>query len=143
MSSGMSGGNGQLSLQDFMRLYQPTSMPVVQPQAGGLAALGQGQPAQQQQPAQRSMGFGQSQQGQGQGQQGGALPFLGQGSQSGGGTGGGYGQGQSGQGAQAAPGGLQQLLINAMNNNGANGNSNALANAVGYVPFGGGGWGSG
>lgn len=128
MSGGL-GTPGPMSLQDFMRLYAPTTLPVVQPHASPLAALGQAQP-----PDAPSLGFTRSQgqgQGQGQGQQGGALPFLGRGSQPNAPA----AQGGSGQ-MQPAPGGLQQLLINAMNNNGANGNSNALANAVEYVPFG-------
>ncbi|MCJ2063240.1 hypothetical protein MKK63_11015 [Methylobacterium sp. J-088] len=125
----MSGGvnaPGQMSLADFMRLYAPTALPQATPvQSAGLAALGQSQPAQQ--PTQKSMGFT-SNMGQGQQQQGGSLPFLGQGSQSGPASA--AGQAQPGQG------GLQQLLINAMQNNSANGTSNRLADAVGYVPFG-------
>lgn len=130
MSGGV-GAPGQMSLADFMRLYTPTVLPQATPvQSAGLAALGQSQPLDP-----RSMGFSQGQgQGQGQtqgrGQQGGSLPFLGQGSQ--GGAAGLQGGGQM----QPASGGLQQLLINAMQSNGANGSSNKLADAVGYVPFG-------
>lgn len=133
MSGGV-GAPGQMSLQDFLRLYAPTVLPQASPvQSLGLAALGQSQPAQQ--PSQKSMGFT-SNMGQGQGQQGGSLPFLGQGSQgSAAGAQGGGGQ------MQPAPGGLQQLLINAMNNNGPNGNSNRLADAVGFTPFGSGSFG--
>lgn len=127
----MSGGvnaPGQMTLQDFLRLYAPTVLPQASPvQSSGLAALGQSQPAQQ--PSQKSMGFT-SNMGQGQGQQGGSLPFLGQGSQPNAAGAQGGGQVQPGQG------GLQQLLINAMQNNGPNGNSNRLADAVGFTPFG-------
>jgi hypothetical protein len=124
-------GGGEMTLQDFLRLYAPTALPQATPVQGApLSALGQTQEPQQPQ------GFGQQRQGQPgqgqgqQGQQGGSLPFLGQLAQLGATAVAGGGQAQSGQG------GLQQVLINAMSNNGANGSSNALANAVGYVPFG-------
>lgn len=128
MSGGISNGGGAMTLQDFMRLYAPTALPQAAPvQPAMLSPLGEAQ-----QPGQRQLGFS-----QGQGQQGGSLPFLGQMAQLGGAGGaapaapaGGRGQMPAGQG------GLQQVLINAMSSNGANGNSNAFANAVGYVPFG-------
>lgn len=126
----MSGGvnaPGQMTLQDFLRLYAPTVLPQASPvQSSGLAALGS-QPAQQ--PTAKSMGFT-SNMGQGQGQQSGPLPFLGQGSQQS------AAGAQSGGQAQPGQGGLQQLLINAMNNNGPNGSSNRLADAIGFTPFG-------
>lgn len=139
MSGGVSNAPAEMTLQDFMRLYQPTALPVVQPQAAPLRPLGQSQPAQ------GSQGGGQGggqRGGQGQGQQGGSLPFLGQLAQIGGGLVGLGPRGQAQQG-QPAPAGIQGVLMNAMNSNGANGTSNMLADAVGYQPFGGGGWGSG
>lgn len=148
MSGGYPVGNGEMSFSDFMRLYAPTALPQARPApALGLSSLGPSQPQSSYGQSQPQLGFGQQQgQGQGQGQQGGSLPFLGQIAQLGAPSsygahpganpssnpGGGYGQAQAGQ----PVGGIQQLLINAMNNNGANGSSNALANAVGYVPFG-------
>jgi hypothetical protein len=120
MSSGISTA-GQMSLQELMQLYQPTVLPqAFLVQASRLAALGQSDhPAQQQG------------QGQRQEQQGGSLASLRQLAQLGGsGTTAASGQAQPGQG------GLQQVLINAMNANGPNGNSDALANAVGFTPFG-------
>lgn len=133
MSGGISGA--PMTLQDFLQLYQPNALPIVQPQA--MAPLGQGQSSQEAAQPQRAGGAG-----QGQGQKGGAMPFLGQLAQIGGSLVGlgPKAQAQSGQGTQ---GGLGGMLGSVLQSNGANGSSNMLADVVGFSPFGGGGWGSG
>lgn len=131
MSGGISGA--PMTLQDFLQLYQPNALPIVQPQA--MAPLGQGQSSQEAAQPQRAGAAG-------QGQKGGAMPFLGQLAQIGGSLVG-LGPKAQAQPGQTAQGGLGGVLGNVLQSNGANSSSNMLADVVGFSPFGGGGWGSG
>ncbi|MCJ2085506.1 hypothetical protein MKK88_05790 [Methylobacterium sp. E-005] len=114
----MAGGSGQMTPQDWYNLFAPAMAQAqpVSPQGGQqqpMAFLGQQRPAQPQQPQ--------------------GLGALGQ-----------HGSAQQGGNAYGQIGGMiAGGLKNLMGTYGPNGTSNLFADAAGYQPFGGGGWGSG